>query len=109
EQVRAYGGPRYQVTQSVMKSFSDAIATAKVDVVPKIVMGGGAGGNGANGSVMETLLALLLSDKLGEAGDATLGDAKSRTPELESMRTKIRSELLAGHANGVKVAVLPKA
>ena len=30
EQVRAYGGPRYQVTQNVMKNFTDAIATAKV-------------------------------------------------------------------------------
>jgi uncharacterized membrane protein YqiK len=114
EQVRAYGGPRYQVTQNVMKNFSDAIATSKVDVVPKIVMGNG--GSGANGSVMETLLALLLSDKLGEAG-GSLGDApnKSRTPELESMRTRIRSELLAGHAsvpgagNGAKVTTLPSA
>jgi uncharacterized membrane protein YqiK len=101
EQVRAYGGPRYQVTQNVMKNFSDAIATSKVDVVPKIVMGGGAGGSGANGSVMETLLAMLLSDKLGESGGDTLGDAngKSRTPELESMRTRIRSELLATHSS----------
>ena len=71
---------------------------------------------------METLLALLLSDKLGEAGGATLGDSsastKSRTPELDTMRTRIRSELLAGHAapqangNGIKVAIpsatLPK-
>jgi hypothetical protein len=50
---------------------------------------------------METLLALLLSDKLGESGGDTLGDAngKSRTPELESMRTRIRSELLASHAS----------
>jgi len=104
EQVRAYGGPRYQVTQNVMKNFCDAIATAKVDVVPRIVMGGGAGAAGANGSVMETLLALLLEGKLGESGDASLGEAsKSRTPELESMRTKIRSELLAGQTNGAKL------
>jgi uncharacterized membrane protein YqiK len=117
EQVRAYGGPKFQVTQNVMKNFTDAIGSSKVDVVPKIVMGGGSsGGNGANGSVMETLLALLLSDKLGEAGSATLGggptDAnKSRTPELETMRTRIRSELLATHGNGagIKVATLPSA
>ncbi|MEA2751241.1 MAG: hypothetical protein QOI41_5384, partial [Myxococcales bacterium] len=129
EQVRAYGGPKFQVTQNVMKGFTDAIGSSKVDVVPKIVMGGsGTGGNGANGSVMETLLALLLSDKLGEAGGSTLGDggesSKSRTPELDTMRTRIRSELLAGHAapsgsgngmgngSGIKVslpsATLPK-
>ena len=105
EQVRAYGGPKFQVTQNVMKNFTDAIGSSKVDVVPKIVMGGsGTGGSGANGSVMETLLALLLEGKLGESGDASLGEAsKSRTPELESMRTKIRSELLAGHTNGAKL------
>ena len=73
----------------------------------------GAGGSGANGSVMETLLALLLSDKLGDSGSATLGDAaKSRTPELEAMRTRIRSELLcspkaAAGTNGTS-ATLPK-
>ncbi|MBF5067246.1 hypothetical protein G6O45_29025, partial [Salmonella enterica subsp. enterica serovar Istanbul] len=110
----AYGGPKFQVTQNVMKNFTDAIGSSKVDVFPKIVMGGGSsGGNGANGSVMETLLALLLSDKLGE-GSATLGGDegnKSRTPELETMRTRIRSELLATHGNGagIKVTTLPSA
>ena len=93
EQVRAYGGPRFQVTQSVMKSFSDAIATAKVDVVPKIVMGHGGGEGGSSGSVMETLLALLLSDKLGEGSGTTLGP---RTPEIEALRSQIRGELMGG-------------
>ena len=91
EQVRAYGGPRYQVTQNVMKNFTDAIATAKVDVVPKIVMSGnGGGGSGANGSVMETLLALLLSDKLGGAGDGALGESsKLASPGLEASQATI--------------------
>jgi uncharacterized membrane protein YqiK len=111
EQVRAYGGPRYQVTQNVMKNFSDAIATSKVDVVPKIVMGGGgASGSGANGSVMETLLAMLLSDKLGEAGGSTFDLNAKRNPEVEAMRSRIRNELLAPHANGtMKVTALPSA
>jgi uncharacterized membrane protein YqiK len=97
EQVRAYGGPKFQVTQAVMKSFADAIATAKVDVVPRVVIGGGGadGKGGASGSVVETLLALLLSDKLGEA---SLGDlaGKSKSPELEALRAKIRGEMLGG-------------
>jgi len=117
EQVRAYGGPKFQVTQNVMKNFSDAIAQSKVDVVPKIVMGG-AGANGAggsSGSVMETLLALLLSDKLGEAGGATLGDNRSKSPELESLRARIKSELMAAQASGngngatLKVTTMPSA
>src|SRR5262249_39826114 len=62
EQVRAYGGPKFQVTQQVMKSFAEAIAEAKVDVVPRVVIGGTGQGQGAqSGSVAETLLALLLS------------------------------------------------
>ena len=35
EQVRAYGGPQFQVTQQVMKRFAEAIEAAGVDVVPK--------------------------------------------------------------------------
>ncbi|HEX2675799.1 MAG TPA: SPFH domain-containing protein, partial [Polyangiales bacterium] len=73
EQVRAYGGPKFQLTQQVMARFAQAIETAQVDVVPKILIGGGGGnGNGAangggpaTGNVMEALLAMLLSDKLG--------------------------------------------
>lgn len=90
EQVRAYGGPKFQVTQAVMKSFADAIATAKVDVVPRVVIGGGAG-QGTSGSVVETLLALLLSDKLGEGA---VMSATTRGAELDAMRTRIRDELI---------------
>lgn len=119
EQVRAYGGPKFQVTQNVMKNFTDAIGSSKVDVVPKIVMGGGsANGGGANGSVMETLLALLLSDKLGDAGNSVLHTTASRSPELEAMRTRLRTELMGApiavapplpvaNANGVKISIPP--
>jgi uncharacterized membrane protein YqiK len=106
EQVRAYGGPKFQVTQQVMKSFADAIGEAKVDVVPRVVIGNGSGSNGqgGTGSVAETLLALLLSDKLGDVADAApraerTGNA--RTPEIESMRSRYRNDLLgAGKTNG---------
>jgi uncharacterized membrane protein YqiK len=76
EQVRAYGGPRYQLTQQVMARFAEAIERAGVDVVPKIVIGSrdGHDGNGASGSggvaplggsVLEALLAILLSERVG--------------------------------------------
>jgi uncharacterized membrane protein YqiK len=110
EQVRAYGGPKFQVTQSVMKEFAEAIAQAKVDVVPRIVVG--QTGQGGSGSVVETLLSLLLSDKLG---DAALADTKTRSPEVEALRAKIRTEMTT--SNGVpkpasaviNVATLPAA
>jgi hypothetical protein len=39
EQVRAYGGPRYQLTQQVMARFAEAIQQSGVDIVPKVVIG----------------------------------------------------------------------
>ena len=98
EQVRAYGGPRFQLTQQVMNRFAQAIEQSRVDVVPKIVIGGQSGQNGApggaNGNVMEALLAMLLSDKIGtELGSGTgLG---ARNPQAERLRND-----LAGRLNG---------
>lgn len=74
EQVKAYGGPRFQLTQQVMNRFAEAIETARVDVVPKILIGqaeradgeGKGGGGGLGGSnLIEGLLAMMLSDKMG--------------------------------------------
>src|SRR4029077_19578525 len=66
EQVRAYGGPQFQLTQQVMNRFAEAIQISKVDVVPRVVVGGG-GADGAHtsGNVMEALLTMLLSEKVG--------------------------------------------
>jgi len=67
EQVRAYGGPRFQLTQQVMQRFAEAIETARIDVVPKILIGGGSA-NGAGGDALGggSLCA-------GAAGHAALG------------------------------------
>ena len=61
EQVRAYGGPVYQLTQQVLGRFAQAIEQSGADVVPKIVMGGAQAGGG---NMMESLLAMLLSDRM---------------------------------------------
>jgi uncharacterized membrane protein YqiK len=92
EQVRAYGGPQFQVTQQVMNRFAEAIETAKVDVVPRITVGGGA--NGGSGSVMEALLTMLLSEK---AGLGTAPAAQS-SPETEATKRQIRESLVASIA-----------
>ncbi|HTQ44561.1 MAG TPA: SPFH domain-containing protein, partial [Polyangiaceae bacterium] len=83
EQVRAYGGPKFQVAQQVMNRFAEAIEQAGVDVVPKIVVGGqGPGGGGTGGSsLLEALLAIVLSDRLG---DGTRSET-SAAPELEQL------------------------
>jgi hypothetical protein len=102
EQVRAYGGPKFQVAQQVMNRFAEAIETAQVDVVPKIVVGGGQNGAGGSGgsSLLEALLAIVLSDKLGD----TVRDDNARAPELEQLRSGIRQSLMANIRGGDGVA-----
>lgn len=102
EQVRAYGGPKFQVTQQVMARFADAIAQAKVDVVPRIVMNGGGAGQGqGQSSVLEALLAMLLSDKLGEGLPPP---AEAKPNELrDRLRTELTTRLVVplGGQNGI--------
>jgi uncharacterized membrane protein YqiK len=93
EQVRAYGGPQFQVTQTVLNRFSEAIQASGVDVVPRMVVGGGDGkdGQGITGNVMEGLLTILLSDRFG-ALDAE-NRQKPRSPEAEALREQIRQDI----------------
>ena len=66
EQVKAYGGPQYQVVQDVMNKFTSAIEKSKIDIVPKTVISMGAGqGQGSSVNAFEMLLGLLISEKLG--------------------------------------------
>jgi uncharacterized membrane protein YqiK len=90
EQVRAYGGPRYQVTQQVMNRFADAIAEAKVDVVPRVVLGQGAG---SGGSVAESLLGMLLSEKLAAEveGPKTERNGNGRSAQAEVLRGQLKA------------------
>jgi uncharacterized membrane protein YqiK len=96
EQVRAYGGPRYQLTQQVMARFAEAIEEARVDVVPRILIGGSANGNGAGGpgvgggNLIEALLALLLSDRI--EGDGPPPSATPR-PEADALRRQLRERM----------------
>jgi uncharacterized membrane protein YqiK len=79
EQVRAYGGARWQVAQQVMGRFAEAVETAGVEVVPRVLVGSGA--NGGVPNAFEGLLAMILADR-GEAADAD----KPRSPEVEAIR-----------------------
>jgi uncharacterized membrane protein YqiK len=85
EQVRAYGGPQYQLIQEVMNRFAEAIEKSQVDVVPKIQMGGaGQGGS----SLIENLLTLLMTQKVGETTGLAIPTAIS--PQAEAMRAELR-------------------
>jgi uncharacterized membrane protein YqiK len=92
EQVRAYGGPQFQVTQQVMNRFAEAIQQARVDVVPRVVVsGGGKDGSVNSSSIMEGLLTLLLSEKLGT--NLTGQTSTTRSPEVEALRDQIAQSM----------------
>lgn len=86
DQVRAYGGPVYQLTQSVLSRFAEAIQQSKVDVVPKIVIGG-TDGKAGSGNIMEALMAMMLSEKM-----LTTGAVTSQPPRPEALA--LREEIL---------------
>ena len=89
EQVRAYGGPQFQLVQQVMSRFAEAIEKSQVDVVPKIAMSGAGGGGGGN--IIESLLGLLLSQKVAEMGGVE--SATPRDPAAEKLRKEIQDTI----------------
>ncbi|HEY4373934.1 MAG TPA: SPFH domain-containing protein [Burkholderiales bacterium] len=62
KKVEAYGGPQYQLNSQVLMRFAEAIEHAKLPLVPSITVGGGKEG-GASGSMVETMLAMMLADR----------------------------------------------
>jgi uncharacterized membrane protein YqiK len=101
EQVRAYGGPRYQLTQQVMARFAEAVEHAGVDIVPKVVIGDrrdgtdGSSTGGAplgGGTVLESLLALLLAER---AGVDIAAPTSERSPAAIAVREDLSRRLAA--------------
>lgn len=111
EQVRAYGGPVYQLTSTVMERFASAIQQSGVDMVPKVVIGGGAGNgtsSGGGGSVIEALLTILLSDRMLEMANEA---GKDISPGASAIRGKILAglgdERVVNHAGGGGASTKP--
>jgi len=99
EQVAAYGGPQFQVTQQVMNRFAEAIERAGVDIVPRVVVGGGGSGEGGStmgNNIMEGLLTLILSDKLGVD---VKKEPREPNPAVEQLRSEIRQSLMEKSEN----------
>jgi len=101
EQVRAYGGPRYQLTKQVMARFAEAVEHAGIDIVPKVVIGdrrGDGSGDGSNGSspmggtVLESLLALLLSERMG----VDVAGTTAPSPAAAAVREELQQRLAPG-------------
>ncbi len=98
EQVRAYGGPQFQVTQQVLSRFAEAIQQSGVDVVPRVIVGGDK--EGGTGSIMEALLAMLLSDRFGALAQANTQE--TRSPEADKLRSEIRQKMQGGSSGEQK-------
>lgn len=88
EQVAAYGGPQFQVTQQVLSRFAEAVQQSRVDVVPRVVVGSSGDGSPTGSSVMEGLLTLLLSDKLHL-------EVSAPTREPDDTVEQLKQEILA--------------
>jgi uncharacterized membrane protein YqiK len=95
EQVRAYGGPQFQVTQQVMNRFAEAIQQSGVDVVPRIVVSGGnsgeQGGGSTSSSIMEGLLTMLLSERF--AAMEKESEQAPRSAQADALREQIRKDM----------------
>lgn len=65
EQVKAYGGAKYQVTQDVLSKFSEAIKEGNIDIVPKSIVTVGSQGENSMPNIFEALMGIILSEKLG--------------------------------------------
>lgn len=102
EQVQAYGGPQFQLTQQVMLRFAEAIQQAGIDVVPKIMINGTGSGSDGKGGVMEALLTMMLSDRLAKSD--TLQTSREEHPYAADLRRQIRDSLSDGKNPSGKIA-----
>ncbi len=66
---------------------AEAIEESHVDVVPKVMVGGGANGGG---SLMDGLLAMVMNDKLGALASTTQAPVR---PEVERIKQALRAKI----------------
>lgn len=94
EQVRAYGGPQFQVLQQALDRFSQAVENAGIEIVPRMVVtsGGGEQGGGTY-SAFEGLMMLLLSEKLGVQMSDNIASNGAASDEIRRLRESILSSM----------------
>ena len=80
--VNAFGGPQYQLMQQVMARFPESVERGQIDIVPKVMVGGGAidGKDGLlSGNMLGALMAMMLSAQ-GGAGPLIEGKEQAQKP-----------------------------
>ena len=71
KQVEASGGAKYQLTRQIAERFAEALEKSGVDIVPKIAIGGGQGGEaGGTSPLLNALMAMIVADKADLAPEA---------------------------------------
>lgn len=86
EQVKAYGGPQYQVLQDVMGKFTQALEKTGIDIVPETVVAMGEKASSASFNAFDMILTLLLTKELGV-------EFKANRTEDENVK-RIKQEIL---------------
>jgi len=85
-----------KIVQDVMNNFADAIKTAKIDIVPKTVITSGGKDNEAGiPNAFESLVMLLLSDKLGMTNNAEVHSS----PEAKKLKEEIFNKIANSNLN----------
>jgi hypothetical protein len=106
EQVRAYGGPKYQITREMIRQLGAAVAESKCDMVPKVLIQNGTGvsgnGGGGGGTLFESMLGLMLSEQMNSAADTGAQPMQDARPEVSAMRSSLKRALEAQGVVGVK-------
>ena len=71
KQVEASGGAKYQLARQIADRFAEALEKSGVDIVPKIAIGGGQGGEGGGANpLLNALMAMIVAEKADLAPEA---------------------------------------
>ncbi len=89
EQTRAYGGPQLQLAQQVLTRFAEAVEHGRIDIVPRVVLGGGNAAGGQT-NAFEALMGMLLSDRMRPSE----GGSEPRDPRMDELAQRVRGELM---------------
>lgn len=99
EQVKAYGGPKYQVLQDIVSKYTTAIEKGKIQVVPNTLVSMGGEGSG-NINPLEAFITLLLAKEFDDDGsdyknDHISKDLKAFKNQLlqKESATKVQSDM----------------
>ena len=104
EQVKAYGGPGFQVAQDVMARIADAIEKSGVPLVPSTVISLGDGGDGGGGrsdafsGLLGLLMTLTSAEKLGISVSAAAGESDAHSALVEAIKEQMLAESPASAA-----------